>query len=43
MKTDIQYLKALFEISESTATPIIDITTPFENYQGDMMSLLCTD
>lgn len=37
------YNKALFEISESTATPIIDITTPFENYQGDMMSLLCTD
>ena len=37
------YNRALFEISESTATPIIDITTPFENYQGDMMSLMCTD
>lgn len=37
------YNRALFEISESTATPIIDITTPFESYQGDMMSLMCTD
>lgn len=37
------YNKALFEISESTDTPIIDITTPFENYKGDMMALMCSD
>jgi lysophospholipase L1-like esterase len=37
------YNRALFEISESTDTPIIDITTPFENYNGDIMSLMCSD
>ena len=37
------YNKALFEISESTKTPIIDITSPFENYKGDMMTLMCSD
>lgn len=37
------YNKALFEISESTGTPIIDITTPFENYNGDMMAIMCSD
>ena len=37
------YNKALFEISESTGTPIIDITSPFENYNGDMMALMCSD
>lgn len=37
------YNRALFEISSSTNTPIIDITTPFENYDGDIMSLMCSD
>lgn len=37
------YNRALFEISESTSTPIIDITSPFENYNGGMMALMCTD
>ena len=37
------YNRVLFEISESTDTPIIDITTPFENYDGDAMSLMCSD
>ena len=37
------YNKALFEISESSGTPIIDITSPFENYNGDMMALMCSD
>ena len=37
------YNRALFEISESTGTPIIDITSPFENYNGDMMALMCSD
>lgn len=37
------YNKALFEISESTGTPIIDITSPFENYNGDMMAIMCSD
>ena len=37
------YNRALFEISSSTNTPIIDITTPFENYNGDIMSLMCSD
>ena len=37
------YNRVLFEISDSTDTPIIDITTPFENYDGDAMSLMCSD
>lgn len=37
------YNRALFEISESAGTDIIDITTPFENYNGNMMSLMCSD
>lgn len=37
------YNRTLFEISESTGTPIIDITSPFENYNGDMMALMCSD
>ena len=38
-----QYNQALFEISETTRTPIIDITSPFEKYDGEIMSLLCDD
>lgn len=37
------YNRTLFEISESTGTDIIDITTPFESYNGNMMSLMCSD
>lgn len=37
------YNKALFEISQLTKTDIIDITTPFENYNGGVESLLCSD
>ena len=37
------YNRTLFEISESTNTPIIDITTPFESYGGSFMSLMCSD
>ena len=37
------YNKALFEISEVTRTDIIDITSAFENYNGDIRSLFCTD
>jgi lysophospholipase L1-like esterase len=37
------YNRVLFEISESTNTPIIDITTPFEKYNGSFMSLMCSD
>lgn len=37
------YNRVLFEISEFTRTPIIDITTPFEKYDGDSMLLMCSD
>ena len=37
------YNRALFEISKLMHTPIIDITTPFDQYQGAMRSLYCTD
>ena len=37
------YNKALFEISEVTRTDIIDITSAFENYNGDIRSLFCND
>ena len=37
------YNRALFEISEMTRTAIIDITTPFEKFNGDIRSLFCTD
>ncbi len=37
------YNKALFEISKLTGTSIIDITTPFEQYEGDVRALLCSD
>ena len=37
------YNRALFEISRLMHTPIIDITTPFDKYQGAMRRLYCSD
>lgn len=37
------YNRALFEISKLMHTPIIDITTPFDKYQGAMRTLYCPD
>lgn len=37
------YNRALFEISRLMHTPIIDITTPFDKYQGAMRTLYCSD
>ena len=37
------YNRALFEISRFMHTPIIDITTPFDKYQGAMRTLYCAD
>ena len=37
------YNRALFEISRVMHTAIIDITTPFDKYQGAMRTLYCAD
>ncbi len=37
------YNRALFEISRLMHTPIIDITTPFDKFQGAMRMLYCSD
>ena len=37
------YNRALFEISGLMQAPIIDITTPFDGYQGAMRTLYCAD
>lgn len=37
------YNRALFMIAKETQTPIIDITTPFETFRGDISTLYCTD
>lgn len=37
------YNRALFEISRVMHTPIIDITTPFDKFQGAMRTLYCAD
>lgn len=37
------YNRALFMIAQETQTPIIDITTPFDTYRGDISSLYCAD
>lgn len=37
------YNKALFEIAQATDSHIIDITTPFEEYEGDVRALYCPD
>ena len=37
------YNRALFMIAQKTQTPIIDITTAFETFRGDITSLYCAD
>lgn len=37
------YNRALFMIANESNTPIIDITTPFDTYRGDITSLYCSD
>ena len=37
------YNQALFEISEKTGTPIIDITTPFRRDGASIKELVCSD
>lgn len=37
------YNRALFMIAKETQIPIIDITTPFETFRGDISSLFCAD
>ena len=37
------YNRALFMIAKDTHTPIIDITTPFDTFRGDISSLYCAD
>ena len=37
------YNRALFMIAKETQTPIIDITTPFDTFRGDISTLYCAD
>lgn len=37
------YNKVLFELAEKTASPMIDITTPFEEYKGRLKEVYCYD
>ena len=37
------YNRALFMVAAQTRTAIIDITTPFDTFRGDLNSLYCTD
>ena len=37
------YNRALFAIAKESQTPIIDITTPFDTFRGDINSLYCAD
>ena len=37
------YNRALFMIAKETQTPILDITTPFDTFRGDISSLYCAD
>ena len=37
------YNRALFMIARESDTPIIDITTPFDTFRGDISSLYCAD
>ena len=37
------YNRALFMIANDSQTPIIDITTPFDTYRGDLKSPFCAD
>ena len=37
------YNRALFQVANQTRTQIIDITTPFDTFRGDLASLYCAD
>lgn len=37
------YNNSLYEIADSTRTDVIDITTSFESFEGDITSLYCHD
>ena len=37
------YNRALFKIAGETGTQIIDVTTPFDTYRGNLASLYCPD
>ena len=37
------YNRALFQVANQTRTQIIDITTPFDTFRGDLTSLNCAD
>lgn len=37
------YNRALFQVANQTQAQIIDITTPFDTYRGDLKSLYCRD
>ncbi len=37
------YNRALFQVANLTRTQIIDITTPFDTFRGDLTSLYCAD
>jgi lysophospholipase L1-like esterase len=37
------YNRALFQVANQTHTQIIDITTPFDTYRGDLSALYCHD
>lgn len=37
------YNRALFQVANQTRTQIIDITTPFDTFRGDLTSLYCAD
>lgn len=37
------YNRALFQVANQTHTQILDITTPFDTFRGDLTSLYCAD
>lgn len=37
------YNRELFKVASMTRTEIIDITSPFDTYRGDLKALYCTD
>ena len=37
------YNRALFQVANQTRTQIIDITTPFDTFRGNLTSLYCAD
>lgn len=37
------YNRALFQVANQTQALIIDVTTPFDTYRGDLTSLYCQD